>query len=201
MITKILKFGGSSVGSPEMIRVASKIVVDSSKKDKVAVVVSAFQGITDQLLGSAKLAASGDKKYKDNVEAIKKRHIEVVKKLIKSKNKQRVVLEYIEKLIEELIGVLEKAFLEKEIFSKQLDLVASFGERLSAFIISVYIQDGLSKKSYFVDARELVKTNDNFINAAVDFQKTNKNIKKYFNPPAGGKISNQYSNFLLAKKI
>ncbi len=187
MITKILKFGGSSVGSPEMIRVASKIVVDSSKKDKVAVIVSAFQGITDQLLMSAKLAAAGDKKYKDSVEVIKKCHIEVAKKIIKSKNKQGVVLEYIEKQIKELIGVLENVCLKKEISPKQLDLVASFGERFSAFIISVYIHDGLSKKSYFVDARELVKTNNNFINAAVDFQKTNKNIKKYFNPPAGGK--------------
>ncbi|MCL5017452.1 MAG: bifunctional aspartate kinase/homoserine dehydrogenase I [Patescibacteria group bacterium] len=185
MITKILKFGGSSVGTPEMIKKASKIVVDAAKKDGVAVVVSAFQGITDQLLRSAKLAAAGDVKYRDEVVAIKKRHIEAVKKLIKSKAGQEEASDYIKKLIGELSEVLEKVFFKKEINSKQLDLVASFGERFSAFIISGYIKDGLSKKSYFVDARELVKTDDNFVNAAVDFSETNKLIKKYFKDKQG----------------
>jgi len=185
MIKKILKFGGSSVGTPEMIKKASKIVVDASRKDGVAMVVSAFQGITDQLLKSARLAASSDIKYKDEVEMIKKRHIETVKKLIITKNKQEVVLEYIEKLIEELKGILENIFLKKEISSEQMDLVASFGERLSAFIVSGYIQNGLSKKSYFVDARELVKTDNNFVNASVDFNSTNKIIKNYFKNKSG----------------
>ncbi len=193
MITKILKFGGSSVGTPEMIKKASKIVVDAAKKacpehnrgDGVAMVVSAFQGITDQLLKSAKFAAAGDIKYKDEVGLIKKRHIESIKKLIKSKNNQAIAFEYVEKLIGELSEVLEKIFSKKEASSKQLDLVASFGERFSAFIVSGYIKDGLSKKSYFVDARELVKTDDNFVNATVDFSETNKIIKKYFKDKQG----------------
>ncbi len=173
------------MGNPEMIKRASKIVVDAAKKEGVAMVVSAFQGITDQLLKSAKLAASGDVKYKDEVEIIKKRHEEAVKKLIKSKAGQKAALKYIENLIMELSEVLEKILSKKEVSPKQLDLVASFGERFSAFIVSGYIKDGLFKKSYFVDARELVKTDDNFMNAAVDFLETNKIIKKYFSDKVG----------------
>lgn len=173
------------MGSPEMIRKASKIVIDASKKDGVAVVVSAFQGITDQLLRSAKLAVAGDLGFKNEVENIKKRHVEAVKKLVRSKSGQKIVLEYIEKLIVELNMVLEKVFLKKEIMSKELDLVASFGERLSAFIVSSHIQDSFSRKSYFADARESVKTDDNFVNAAVDFDRTDKAIKKYFKNKTG----------------
>ena len=66
MITKILKFGGSSVGTPKMIKKVGEIVSAASRKERVAVVVSAFQGITDQLLKSAKLAASGSEKYKND---------------------------------------------------------------------------------------------------------------------------------------
>ena len=195
MITKILKFGGSSVGTPEMIRKTSKIVVDASKKNGVAVVVSAFQGITDQLLKSAKLAATGSDKYKNELESIKKRHLDVVRSLVSAKggkvvslreiSRREKSLKYVEKLFNELNSVLEKISEKKEVSSKELDLVASFGERLSAFIVSTHIQDGFSKKSYFADAREFVKTNDNFINAAVDFNTTNRLVKKYFQNRSG----------------
>ncbi|MHB9019630.1 MAG: bifunctional aspartate kinase/homoserine dehydrogenase I [Minisyncoccota bacterium] len=185
MIKKILKFGGSSVGTPEMIHKASEIVINASKNKDVAVVVSAFQGITDQLLKSSKLAVVGDVNFKNEVELIKNRHIEAVKKLIRSKKDQKRSLEYIEKLIKELSLVLERVYLKKEVLSKELDLIVSFGERLSAFIVSGHIQDGFSKKSYFVDAREIVKTDDNFINAVVDFNSTNKAIKNYFKGRSG----------------
>lgn len=173
------------MGSPEMIRKASKIVVEASRRDGVAVVVSAFQGVTDQLLRSAKLAASGSYKYKNEVESIKKRHIEAINRLVKGKKLKVESLNYVENLINELNCVLEKISERKEALPKELDLVASFGERLSAFIVSGHIQDGFSKKSYFADAREFVKTDDNFINAAVDFNATNRLVKKYFSDKQG----------------
>lgn len=206
MIKKILKFGGSSVGTPEMINKASRIVIDTSlapgraggqaKKSEVAVVVSAFQGVTDQLLRSAKLAEVGDTKYKNEVGAISKRHVEAVNKLIKNKKLKVLSLNYVEKLIKELSVVLEKIYsspaksqsdrgARKEAEPKELDLIVSFGERLSAFIVSSHIQDSFKIKSYFVDARELIKTDDNFINAVVDFNSTNKIIKNYFKGKSG----------------
>ena len=181
-----------------MISKVSRIVIEASKNKEVAVVVSAFQGVTDQLLKSAKLAAMGDIKYKDEVESIKKRHLVAVRSLVSIKGGKVISLReishrekslnYVEKLIKELRDVLEKIYAQKEILPKDSDLVVSFGERLSAFIVSSHIQDSFKIKSYFVDARELVKTDDNFINAAVDFNLTNKIIKRYFSPSAGGKL-------------
>jgi len=185
MIKKILKFGGSSVGTPKMISETSKIVIAASKKDGVAVVVSAFQGITDQLLKSAKLAVSGSEKYKAELEIIKNRHLEAVDKLVKNKKRKREAVEYVENLVGELNGVLEKISGKREVSPKESDLVASFGERLSAFIVSVHISDAFSKKSYFADAREFVLTDDNFINAAVDFHATDRLIKNYFKNKRG----------------
>ena len=181
MITKILKFGGSSVGTPEMIRKASKIVVDASKKNKVAVVVSAFQGVTDELLSFQHSAEC----WNDKLQKLKKRHLDAVNKLVKNKKRRKEAVEYVEKLTEELNGVLEKICGKKEASPKELDLVASFGERLSAFIVSAHISDTFSVKSYFADAREFVKTDDNFVNAAVDFDSTNRAIKKYFRDKKG----------------
>lgn len=201
MITKILKFGGSSVGTPKMINATSKIIIAAAKnaasprageprsksfeRDGVAVVVSAFQGITDQLLRSVKLAESGSEKYKNELEVIKKRHLESVKKLVRSSKLKILSFNYIERLMNELGIALEKISKKKEVSPKELDLVASFGERLSAFIVSAHIQDSFSKKSYFADAREFVRTDDNFVNAAVDFGATNKLIRKYFSVKGG----------------
>jgi len=203
-----------------MIRRTSKIVVEASKKDKVAIVVSAFQGVTDELLSFQ----CSQERWNDKLQKLKKRHLDAVNKLVKSKKLKIESLKYVEKLFNELNGVLEKIahspseisqsdnFSERKIISqggkratnacpteryqsfgraptrispKDLDLVASFGERLSAFIVSSHIQDSFKVKSYFLDARELVKTDDNFINASVDFNSTNKNIKKYFKGKAG----------------
>jgi len=181
MITKILKFGGSSVGSPEMIKKASKIAVDASKKDKVAVVVSAFQGVTDELLSFQR----SQERWNDKLQKLKNRHLDAVNKLVKGKKLKAESLKYVEKLFNELSDVLGKIHSRKEVLPKESDLVASFGERLSAFIVSAHIQDSFSKKSYFADAREFVKTDDNFVNAAVDFDATNKSIKKYFKDKVG----------------
>ncbi|MDO8442837.1 MAG: bifunctional aspartate kinase/homoserine dehydrogenase I [bacterium] len=181
MITKILKFGGSSVGTPKMINEASKIIVATAKKDGVAVVVSAFQGVTDELLSFQR----SQEHWNDKLQKLKKRHLDAVNKLVKSKKLKFESLNYVEKLFNELNGVLEKIYGKKEASPKELDLVASFGERLSAFIVSAHIQDGFSKKSYFADAREFVKTDDNFVNAAVDFNATNRLTKKYFKDRSG----------------
>ncbi|MBU4348372.1 bifunctional aspartate kinase/homoserine dehydrogenase I [Patescibacteria group bacterium] len=179
MITKILKFGGSSLGTPERVKMASEIILDASKKNDIAVVVSAFQGITDHLLKCASLAVAG-KDSKKEVEIIKNHHIKFIKKLIKKKANQKIILKYVETLINELSIILENISKRKEALPKEMDIIASFGERFSAFIIANYIKSEFLEKSYFVDAREIIKTDDIFINASVNFNSTNKLIKKFF---------------------
>ena len=87
---KVLKFGGTSVGSPERIKSVIEILKDY--KD-IAVVVSAFSGITDQLIETAKKAEKGDKSYKNDLKEIEKRHIEATKKL--TKNPKKIILEIV----------------------------------------------------------------------------------------------------------
>lgn len=174
MFKKILKFGGTSVGTPKAIKKVGKIVKESSsQKGEIAVVVSAFSGVTDGLLKCAHLAEKKEKKLSDEVSLLKERHKEVVRLLLSPK-KRKETFQVIEKLFDELKEVLQKIE-EKGLTAKDLDLVASFGERLSASIVASYIKDG-----YFVDARELVKTDDNFLNASVKFKLTNRNIKRFF---------------------
>ncbi len=162
---KILKFGGSSVGSAESIKKAEKIIFAASQKENIAVVVSAFAGVTDQLLRCVKLAKDRDKKLKEEINNLISRH----KKALPKDD-----LQYIEKLFKELLAVLEK--IEKlGVAEKDTARALSFGERLSAYIVASRI-----KNAYFVDARELVKTDSNFLNASVNFKLTNRNIKRFF---------------------
>ena len=177
-ITKVLKFGGSSVGTPKMIKRVGEIVKFASRKERVAVVVSAFQGVTDQLLKCARLAAKNDQKLFDDLKNLKERHLKAINQLVKVKRDKRQGVEYVETLFGELNTVLEKISKEKLVSNKNLDWVASFGERLSAYIVAASM-----KNAYFVDARELVKTDANFVNARVDFNATNRKIKKYFSKP------------------
>jgi bifunctional aspartokinase / homoserine dehydrogenase 1 len=194
MITKILKFGGSSLGSPDRVKMASKIILDASKKNSIAVVVSAFQGITDQLLKCASLAVLGNLKFYKEVKNIKNHHIKFVKKLIKKKTSQKIALKYIETLIKELLIVLIRISKRKEVLLQEMDIIVSLGERFSAFIIASYIKSEFLEKSYFVDAREIIKTDDNFMNASVDFNFTNKLIKKFFNSVKKQNVRNNYKN-------
>lgn len=174
-ITKIMKFGGSSVGSPKMIRKVGEIVSLASRKEPVAVVVSAFQGVTDQLLKCAKLAASDSDKVQNEIKSLEDRHMQAVKQLARNKKSVAEGLKYVDGLFTELKSILGEISTAKEVSDKNLDLVASFGERLSAYIVAVSMKNG-----YFADAREMVKTDGNFVNASVDFSKTNRKIQNYF---------------------
>lgn len=178
LIMKILKFGGTSVGSPENIKKVIEIIVESKKaNNQIAVVVSAFSKITDQLLLSAQLAAKDDQGYKKQFQEIEKRHLETVKKLIDLKN-QKNILQSVKNTLKELDEILTGISLLKECSPRTLDLIASFGERLSAYIITQTITSKIPAE--FLDSRKLVKTNKNFTAAKVDTKKTYQNIKNYF---------------------
>ena len=147
---KIMKFGGSSVGSAGRIKNVCKIVRQSAKKNRVAVVVSAMQGVTDKLLAL-------------DFAWVKEKHLAAAKEL---KISPPLIL------LNELENIVKGIKLIGDASPMALDLVASFGERLSAELIA-----SCFKKSQSVDARTLVKTDDNFQNAAVDFPKTDVGIR------------------------
>jgi bifunctional aspartokinase / homoserine dehydrogenase 1 len=165
---KILKFGGSSVGSPERIKQIAQIIKD---REDLTIVVSAFGGTTDQLIRAAKLASLGNQEYLAELEAIRKRHIEAINELT---DNPKSVAKALSATFKELEEILHGVSLTKELTPRTLDLVMSFGERLSAYIISQHLN------ANFLDARKIIKTNDNFNNAKVNFAKSFKLIQEHY---------------------
>jgi len=176
---KVLKFGGSSVGNSERILQVIDILKGYIKrKELTAVVFSAFQKVTDGLISIANQAVVGDENYLEKIKELHKRHISVVNDLIpKSKNKK--VLLSVEELFTRLRDYIHGVYLLGELTPKTMDNIVSFGERLSNTIISEAL---IHRKMdvEFLDARQIISTDDSFENARVDFNVTNKKIREYF---------------------
>ncbi|PQJ68538.1 bifunctional aspartate kinase/homoserine dehydrogenase I [Polaribacter butkevichii] len=173
---KVLKFGGSSVANTENIQKVLAIVKEASKNQKVAVVVSAFGKTTNNLLAGANLALNNIDSAKQIINSLKELHFNVIDDLV-IKNKQEVS-EEVTLLFNRLTSIYEGIFLLQELSDKTLAKVSSFGERLSSYIIANAAKelfDATHKES-----RDLVITNDEFLNAQVNFKVTNKNIVSFF---------------------
>lgn len=176
---RVLKFGGSSVGSVSSIKSVISIVKDAQKKHgRIAVVLSAMSGVTNMLLEAGSLAAKSDDNYKQLVKEIEAKHLEVINNLIDQKNQIKVIT-IINQYIQELSEILHGVYLLKELSKRTNDLIASFGERLSNYMVSECFKETQPDAEY-LDARTLVKTDDSFGNARVNFKVTDDLIKKYF---------------------
>src|SRR4051794_1430419 len=173
---RVLKFGGSSLATPATIRGVGRILLEARRREPVIGVVSAFQGVTNQLLECARLAERGDGGFEAAFDAIAKRHRAAVSQLV---NKRRArVRAAVDALLAELRSTLQGIHLLRHCPLRALDMTASFGERLSAFIVSAYL-DRLHG-SVFVDARDFLVTDDQFTHAAVDFTATNRKTNACF---------------------
>src|SRR5258706_31925 len=174
---KILKFGGSSAATPERIKSIIEIAKPYLQED-VALVFSAFSGVTDQLIQLSQLALEGNLEYKQKLEQLEKRHLDAVRELTKIST-QSGILAQVKVQINELEDVLHGIFLVKERTARTLDYIMSFGERLSAFIICEAFKDqGLPTE--YLDARKVVRTDNQFGYAKVDFEVTHKLIRDHF---------------------
>jgi bifunctional aspartokinase / homoserine dehydrogenase 1 len=174
---KIIKFGGTSIANPERIREAASIVLSAAKKERVVVIVSAFQDVTNQLLECARLAELGNKEFQSMYKQLADRHMSTLKSLHDGNPPKRTVAD-LQALLTELRDTLQGIFLLRHSSPRALDLTASFGERCSALIIASFLQR--THPACFVDSRELVKTDDQFTRAVVQFDKTNHAIQTYF---------------------
>ncbi len=174
---KILKFGGSSLATTGRVRDVAKIVLEEAGCEQVVVVVSAFQGVTNQLLECAGLAAKADRRYEAAFRKLVHRHRSAVNDLVEKRRRVRVRSQ-VYKLLGQLREVLHGIQLLGYSPPRALDLVASFGERLSALIVAAHLS-GVRPAS-FVDARRCIITDDQFTNANVIFGKTNHAVREYF---------------------
>ena len=174
---KVLKFGGTSVGSAKNINKVIDILKNYSKDDSIICIVSAVGGITDKLIHVANLALLKDLSYKDSFMTIKKIHENIITELIPNKNK--IVLKAVEDKLHELKSLLDGIYLINELSPKTSDKLVSYGELLSSFIIAEAMRsqglDVVRKNS-----QDLLVTNSSYTKAEVDFNITNKNIRNYF---------------------
>ncbi len=176
---KVLKFGGTSLGKAENIRRVIDIVKkELQKSGEISIVVSAFSGVTNDLIRMGNFSKTRNLKYKEVFENLKNRHLEVIETLI---DQPRVdnVKKNVNSLFVELSDIAHGVYLLKELTPKSLDLIMSFGERLSAYITTEYAKcRGIDAE--FVDTRNLVITDENFGAARVIFDKTFANIKDFY---------------------
>lgn len=175
---QVLKFGGSSVSTAENIEKVVSIVQEKSKADKTIVVVSALGGITDILLSCGALAAKGNEDYRQQLQAAEARHLETVKSLIPVTRQSRI-LSQVKKQCNELEDICNGIFLLRELSLVTKDRIVSYGELLSSQIIAAKFES-LGVETGWKDSRELIVTDSNHTNAAVDFLITNNNIAGYF---------------------
>ena len=167
-----MKFGGTSVGTVDSLRNVKQIV--ESCDEQVIVVVSALGGITDQLINTAQQAARGDVGYLQNYAAIVERHNKIIDGIV-PENRRLDVHSIISPLLEELGNIYRGVALIKDLSTRTLDTVVSYGERLSSVIISRVIDHA---RHY--DSRNFIKTETQYGKHIADLDLTEALIKQTF---------------------
>ncbi len=172
---KLMKFGGTSVGSPESLQLVKQIIEKEKEKEPVIVVVSALDGVTDRLLLASDFALNSNPGYKTLLEEIIVRHEEIIEKVLISHTDREEVEVKVRQLFEELQNILRGVFLIGDLSQKTSDKIVSYGERLSSLIISKVI-DG----ARLYDPTTFIKTNIQFNHHIPDLQRSNELIRETF---------------------
>lgn len=174
---KVLKFGGTSVGSVEGILTIKKILENQSVP--VVVVVSALGGVTDNLIHITHLAASGNHSFQPQLDEVKFRHLRIVDQVVLPENKP-LVLRITTNLLDELSNVVNQVYNQKLLTLEEKDLIVSFGERLSSVIITHAIRGAA-----YAHTPDLIKTNTKFDKHTPDLEISYQLIRSYFSeiPP------------------
>lgn len=170
---KVLKFGGSSVGSPEALTNVKQII--ESRRGNIIVVVSALGGITDALLQASSTAAAGDISYKSILEAISKRHFEVVSSIGLDAQTKADLDASLQTMLDELSTLCAGVFTLKVLPEKTNCQIVSFGERMSSLIVSALIKDAI-----LVDALDFIRTRHYAGKTILDSAATEPLLRKAF---------------------
>ena len=172
---KVLKFGGTSVGSVKSILSLKKIVEKEAKQGPVVVVVSALGGITDKLIATSQLALGGDDRYKEEFDAIVDRHHQMIDIIITDNQKRVELFNTVDHLFEQLKSIFQGVYLVHDLSEKTQDAIVSYGERLSSNIVATLIKGGKR-----LNARDFIRTERKNGKHQVDFELTNQLIREAF---------------------
>lgn len=170
---KVLKFGGTSVGSVESI-LSLKNIVEHQSQD-VIVVVSALGGITDKLIATSKLAVKGDEAYRGEFEAMVERHHTMIATIITDEEKRTKLLATVDSLFDQLRSIYYGVFLIRDISPKTSAAIVSYGERLSSNIVATLIEGAEWK-----DSRSFIKTELKHGKHVLDSELTNRLVREAF---------------------
>ena len=174
---KVLKFGGTSVGSVESILSLKRIV--EAEQAPIIVVVSALGGITDRLIATSKMALTGDELWKTEFEAMRMRHLDMIDTLFKEQEKHQHLTETINSLFEELKSIYYGVYLIHDLSPKTEATIVSYGERLSSHIVANLIRGGQRMNS-----RDFIRTVKKQGKHVLDAELTNKLVKEAFTSTA-----------------
>jgi aspartokinase/homoserine dehydrogenase 1 len=172
---KVLKFGGTSVGTADSILRVKQIV--ESVAEPVIVVVSALGGITDKLLNTSKIAASGDASYEKEYREIVTRHEEMIYTVLPDGEGRDTVKRKIDELLGELKNIFQGIYLIKDLSQKTSDTIVSYGERLSSIIAAE-----LTGADWY-DSRLFIKTENKHSKHVLDTELTYKLVRETFSKP------------------
>lgn len=170
---KVMKFGGTSVGSVNSILSVKHIV--ESVSEPVIVVVSALGGITDKLINTSKMASTGNAAYEDEFQQIVSRHVEMVKEVIPAGERQEALQGKIGELLNELKDIFQGIYLIKDLSPKTSDMIVSYGERLSSLIVAELIKD-----ARWFDSRAFIKTEKKHNKHTIDADLTTQLVRDTF---------------------
>ena len=172
---KVLKFGGTSVGSVKSILSLKKIVEAEARTQPVIVVVSALDGITDKLIATSQMAKQGDEHYREEFDAMVKRHHQMIDTIITDDKKRVDLFNNVDQLFDQLKSIFYGVYLIHDLSKKTEDAIVSYGERLSSHIVAAMVKNGVRMNS-----RDFIRTEKKQGKHVVDADLTTELVKETF---------------------
>ena len=172
-----MKFGGTSVGSVKSILSLKEIVEAEAGRGPVVVVVSALDGITDKLIATSEMAKRGDDRFREEFDAMVKRHHQMIDTIIQDDKKRVDLFNKVDQLFEQLKSIYYGVFLIHDLSEKTQDAIISYGERLSSNIVATLVKNGVRMNS-----RDFIRTEHKLGKHVLDTELTTKLVKEAFGP-------------------
>ena len=172
---KVMKFGGTSVGSVKSILSLKKIVETEARTQPVVVVVSALDGITDKLIATSRMAKQGDERYREEFDAMVIRHHQMIDAIISDDKKRVDLFNNVDQLFDQLKSIYYGVYLIHDLSKKTEDAIVSYGERLSSHIVAAMVKNGVRMNS-----RDFIRTEKKQGKHVIDADLTTQLVKESF---------------------
>ena len=172
---KVMKFGGTSVGSVKSILSLKKIVETEARTQPVVVVVSALDGITDKLIATSRMAKQGDDRYREEFDAMVTRHHQMIEAIITDDKKRVDLFNNVDQLFDQLKSIYYGVYLIHDLSKKTEDTIVSYGERLSSHIVAAMVKNGVRMNS-----RDFIRTEKKQGKHVLDTEQTKELVTEAF---------------------